>query len=61
MPSGSSDPRSIFWSEKSTSHGELKFIQMTQTWENADTAFHTITSEETQSGEIDGWIFDSGL
>ena len=63
MPSGSSDPDApYFWSERSTGNttGEITiFPNDSITWENADTAFHTITSV-TQSGEIDG-IFDSGF
>ena len=63
MPSGSSDPDApYFWSERSTGNttGEITiFPNDSVTWENADTAFHTITSV-TQSGEIDG-LFDSGF
>ena len=63
MPSGSSDPDApYFWSERSTGNttGEITiFPNDSVTWENADTAFHTITSV-TQSGEIDG-VFDSGF
>ncbi len=63
MPSGSSDSSApFFWSEKSTgvTTGEITvFPNDSINWENADTAFHTITSV-TQSGEIDG-IFDSGF
>ena len=63
MPLGSSDPGApYFWSERSTGNttGEISiFPNDSITWENADTAFHTITSV-TQSGEIDG-IFDSGF
>ena len=63
MPSGSSDPDApFFWSEKSTgvTTGVITihpndFV----TWENADTAFHTITSV-TPQGDIDG-LFDSGF
>jgi len=63
MPSGASDPNApYFWSEKSTgvTTGEITvFPNDTVIWENADTAFHTITSV-TQSGEMDG-VFDSGF
>ena len=63
MPSGSSDPDApFFWSEKTTgvTTGEITVHpDDSVTWENADTALHTITSV-TQSGEIDG-VFDSGL
>lgn len=63
IPSGSSDPGApYFWSEKTTGNTTGKitvFPNDSVTWENADTAFHTITSV-TQSGEIDG-IFDSGV
>jgi predicted secreted protein with PEFG-CTERM motif len=63
MPSGASDPGAqFFWSEKSTgiTTGEITvFPGDSVKWENADTAFHTITSV-TQSGDIDG-LFDSGF
>jgi len=63
MPSGSSDPGApYFWSQKSTgvTTGEITvFPGDSIMWENADTAFHTITSV-TQSGEIDG-LFDSSF
>ena len=63
MPSGSSDPDApYFWSERTTGNttGEITvFPNDSVTWENADTAFHTITSISA-SGEIDG-IFDSGF
>ena len=62
MPSGSSDPAApYFWSEKTTGNtsGEITiFPNDSVTWQNADTAFHTITSV-TQSGEVDS-LFDSG-
>ena len=48
MPSGSSDPDApYFWSERTTGNttGEITlFPNDSITWENADTAFHTITS-----------------
>ena len=63
IPSGASDPNApFFWSEKSTgvTTGEITvYPGDTVSWENADTAFHTITSI-TPSGEIDD-IFDSGF
>ena len=63
MPSGSSDPDApFFWSEKSTgvTTGVITIHPNDSvTWENADTAFHTITSV-TPQGEIDG-LFDSGF
>ncbi|MCV0392324.1 MAG: PEFG-CTERM sorting domain-containing protein [Nitrosopumilus sp.] len=63
MPSGASDPDApYFWSEKTTgiTTGEITvYPDDTVLWENADTAFHTITSV-TQSGEVDG-KFDSGF
>ena len=63
MPSGSSDPDApYFWSEKSTgvTTGEITiYPNDSVVWENADTAFHTITSV-TRSGELDG-VFDSGF
>ena len=63
MPSGASDPGApFFWSEKSTgvTTGEITvFPGDSIMWENADTAFHTITSV-TSSGEIDG-LFDSSF
>ena len=63
MPSGSSDPDApFFWSEKSTgvTTGDLAIHPNDYvTWENADTAFHTITSVTSQ-GDIDG-LFDSGF
>lgn len=63
MPSGASDPDApYFWSEKTTgvTTGEITvFPNDSITWENADTAFHTITSI-TQSGEPNG-LFDSGF
>ncbi|MHA7647174.1 copper-binding protein [Nitrosopumilus sp. S4] len=63
MPSGSSDPDApYFWSEKTTGSttGEITvYPNDIILWENADTAFHTITSV-TQSGEVDG-KFDSGF
>ena len=63
MPSGSSDSDApFFWSEKSTgvTTGVITIHPNDSvTWENADTAFHTITSV-TPQGEIDG-LFDSGF
>jgi hypothetical protein len=63
IPSGASDPGApYFWSEQITgvTTGELiVYPNDSITWENADTAFHTVTSVN-QSGEIDG-IFDSGF
>lgn len=63
MPSGASDPDApFFWSEKTTgvTTGEITIYPNDSiTWENADSAFHTITSVTT-SGEIDG-KFDSGF
>ena len=63
MPSGSSDPDApFFWSEKSTgvTTGVITIHPNDSvTWENANTAFHTITSV-TPQGEIDG-LFDSGF
>jgi len=63
IPSGASDPNApFFWSEKNTgiTTGEITVHPGDSvTWENADTAFHTITSV-TREGEIDG-LFDSGL
>ncbi len=63
IPSGASDPTApYFWSEKSTgvTTGEITvFPNDSITWQNADNAFHSVTSV-TPSGEIDG-IFDSGL
>ncbi len=63
IPSGASDENSpYFWSEKSTgvTTGEITvFPGDSVTWNNADTAFHTITSV-TQSGDEDG-LFDSGF
>lgn len=63
MPSGSSDPDApFFWSEKSTgvTTGVITIHPNDSvTWENADTAFHTITSV-TPQGDIDG-LFDSGF
>ena len=63
MPSGSSDPDApFFWSEKSTgvTTGEITIHPNDSvTWENADTAFHTITSV-TPQGDIDG-LYDSGF
>ena len=63
IPSGASDPGApFFWSEKTT--GVTTGIITVHpgdsvTWENADTAFHTITSV-SQSGEENG-LFDSGF
>ena len=63
IPSGASDPNApYYWSEKSTgvTTGEITIYPGdTVTWENADSAFHTITSV-TKSGEIDG-VFDSSI
>lgn len=63
IPSGASDPGSpFFWSEKSTgvTTGVITIYPGDSViWENADTAFHTITSV-TQSGEENG-LFDSGF
>ena len=63
MPSGASDPNApYYWSEKSTgvTTGIITIYPGdTVTWENADSAFHTITSV-TRTGEIDG-VFDSGF
>ena len=63
IPSGASDPSApYYWSEKSTgvTTGEITIYPGdTVTWENADSAFHTITSV-TKSGEIDG-VFDSSF
>lgn len=63
MPSGASDPDApFFWSEKTTgvTTGEITLYPSDSiTWENADSAFHTITSV-TQSGKMDG-KFDSGF
>ena len=63
IPSGASDENApYFWSEKSTgvTTGEITvFPGDSVTWNNADTAFHTITSV-TQSGDEDG-LFDSGF
>ena len=63
MPSGSSDPDApFFWSERTTGNttGDITvFPNDSVTWENADTAFHTITSI-TQDREING-LFDSDL
>ena len=63
IPSGASDPGApYFWSEKSTGDttGEITIYPGDYiTWENADTAFHTVTSV-TQSGEENG-LFDSGF
>lgn len=63
IPSGASDPGApYFWSEKSTGNttGEITIYPGDAiTWENADTAFHTVTSV-TQSGEENG-LFDSGF
>ncbi|MCJ8307110.1 MAG: PEFG-CTERM sorting domain-containing protein [Nitrosopumilus sp.] len=63
IPSGASDSSApYYWSEKSTgvTTGEITIYPGdTITWENADSAFHTITSV-TKSGEIDG-IFDSSF
>ena len=56
IPSGASDPNApFFWSEKSTgvTTGEITvYPGDTVSWENADAAFHTITSI-TPTGEID--------
>ena len=61
IPSGASDPNApYFWSEKSTgvTTGEITvFPNDSISWENADIAFHTVTSI-TKSGEMDG-VFDS--
>ena len=63
MPSGSSDVDApFFWSEKSTgvTTGVITIYPGDSvTWENADTAFHTITSV-TPQGDIDG-LYDSGF
>lgn len=63
IPTGASDPNApFFWSEKSTgvTTGEITLYPGDSvTWENADTAFHTITSV-TREGEVDG-LFDSGF
>jgi len=63
IPSGASDLNApFFWSEKSTgiTTGVITvYPGDTVTWENADSAFHTITSI-TKTGEIDD-VFDSGL
>ncbi len=63
IPSGASDPSApYYWSEKSTgvTTGEITiYPRDTVIWENADSAFHTITSV-TKSGEIDG-VFDSSF
>lgn len=63
IPSGASDPNApFFWSEKNTgiTTGEITVHPGDSViWENADTAFHTITSV-TREGEIDG-LFDSGF
>ena len=63
IPSGAADPNApYFWSEKSTgvTTGEITiFPGDSITWENADTAFHSITSV-TRDGVVDG-LFDSGL
>jgi len=63
IPSGASDPNaSYFWSEQGTgvTTGEITVHPSdTIRWENADTAFHTITSV-TRTGEVDG-LFDSGF
>ena len=63
IPSGASDPNApYFWSEKTTgvTTGEITvYLNDSVRWENADTAFHTVTSV-TRAGEIDG-LFDSGF
>lgn len=63
IPSGAADPNApYFWSEKSTgaTTGEITIYPGDSvTWNNADTAFHTITSV-TKDGEVDG-LFDSGF
>ena len=63
IPYRASDPSApYYWSEKSTgvTTGEITIYPGdTVTWENADSAFHTITSV-TKSGEIDG-VFDSSF
>ncbi len=63
IPSGASSSNApYFWSEKSTgvTTGEITvFPGDSVTWNNADSALHTITSVSA-SGEIDD-IFDSGV
>lgn len=63
IPSGASDPNApFFWSEQDTgvTTGEVTIYPNDSVrWENADTAFHTVTSV-TREGEIDG-LFDSGF
>ena len=63
IPSGASDPNApYFWSEQGTgvTTGEITVHPSdTIRWDNADTAFHTITSV-TRTGEVDG-MFDSGF
>ncbi|QUC65682.1 PEFG-CTERM sorting domain-containing protein [Nitrosopumilus sp. K4] len=63
IPSGASDPNApYFWSEKTTgvTTGEITIHPGDSvTWENADTAFHTITSV-TREGEPND-LFDSGF
>lgn len=63
IPSGASDPNApFFWSEQGTgvTTGEITvYPNDSVRWENADTAFHTITSV-TRTGEVDG-LFDSGF
>ena len=63
IPSGASDPNApFFWSEQGTgvTTGEITvFPGDSVTWQNADTAIHTITSV-TREGEPND-LFDSGL
>lgn len=63
IPSGASDPNApYFWSEKDTgvTTGEITIYPNDSVrWENADTAFHTVTSV-TREGEVNG-LFDSGF
>ena len=63
IPTGASDQHApFFWSEQTTgiTTGEVTVYPNDYVrWENADTAFHTITSVN-KAGEVDG-LFDSGL